>query len=46
MNDALQEKLDALEKAYNEDKVSSIWLLDTVKEILDYFKPLGRDRDV
>ena len=35
------EVLDALEKAYNEDKTSCIWLLDTVKETIDFLKQKG-----
>jgi len=35
------EVLDALEKAYNEDQTSCIWLLDTVKETIDFLKKKG-----
>ena len=35
------EVLDALEKAYNEDQTSGIWLLDTVKETIDFLKKKG-----
>ena len=35
------EVLDALEKAYNEDKTSCIWLLDVVKETIDFLKQKG-----
>jgi len=35
------ELLDALEKAYNEDQTSCIWLLDVVKETIDFLKQKG-----
>tara|TARA_R100000988_G_C3885857_1_gene110459 strand:+ start:353 stop:559 length:207 start_codon:yes stop_codon:yes gene_type:complete len=35
------EVLDALEKAYNEDHISCTFLLDVVKETIDFLKQKG-----
>ena len=39
----MNEVLDALEKAYNEDTTSDIKLLDVVKETINYLKGVKND---
>ena len=42
-NKSMNEVLDALEKAYNEDTTSDIKLLDVVKETINYLKGVKND---
>ena len=41
-DDRLHELIDKLEEVYIEDSTSDIRLLDTVKEVIDYYKDTSK----